>query len=75
MQPVIYQVECAFGEEEFGGGFPTQGFSGSGVEVEGDGAELLLGEDAEIEAFGRYCRRRPLGAMRGLACKRWAAGA
>ena len=38
--------------EGFGGGFPAEGFAGSGVEGERDGVEVVAAVSGEVGAFG-----------------------
>jgi hypothetical protein len=46
--PVLYEVESAFWEEQFGGSFPAECFPASGIEFPADRVELFLGKQGEI---------------------------
>lgn len=65
------EVEGAFWEEEFCGSFPSD-FLVS-VEFEGDIVELLLGEAAEVFAFGQAPPQQAVGVFAEAALP-WAVG-
>src|SRR5215475_671701 len=53
--------------EGFGGGVVAEGFAGAGVELVGDGVELVLGVGAQVGAFGQVVADQAVGVLVGAA--------
>ena len=60
---MLYEVECAFREEEFSGSFPSQSFSWPGVEPPCNVVELVLGEQREVGSFGQVLAEQAVGVF------------
>ena len=62
--PVFHEVEGTWWEEEFCGCLPVEGFAWSGVEPPCEVVQLLLGEGAEVCAFGQVLAEQTVGVLR-----------
>src|SRR5580698_10096030 len=69
-KPVFHEVKGAVGEEQFGGSFPGQGFSGPGVHPPGDAVQLLLAADAQVGALGQILAQQSIGVFADAAFPR-----
>ena len=67
LRPVLHEVEGAFGEEEFCGCFPSQGFSGPDVEPPCDIVELFLREQRQVGALGQVLAQQAVGVFADAA--------
>ena len=66
VQPVVATASC----EHFSWGLIVQGFSGSFVELPGDGAELGLAEGRQVDAVRQVLAQQAVGVLVGAALPR-----